>query len=222
MQIAAINTNNYKSNFKGYENTPAKTFPNDDFDTADLKDVRELSTTKKGYTSPIKFFAATAALAIASYVAVKKASLLSIKGMDGKFPLFNTLDSLGKSLNKKYTQWQKKFTKVEVNNFKTYMQNTANRLLKWGENVAKQGVTDAEKAAYKGHVRDLYAKNAIRKMAASTLGAGAAALTMAKRYKDSDKNGIPDALDKKPATTLDKIQDAVEAIPTIAAAVNLA
>ena len=223
MQISAINTNN-ASNFKGLESQKYVTYKPNNFDIidAEVKDVSDISTSKE-YSSPIKFFAATAALAIASYIAVKKASFVSVKKLEGKFPLFNSLDTLGKALNKKYTKLQKSYTKVDAKNVKTYLQNTANKLLKWGENVAKNGVTDLEKKAYRGHVRDLYAKNAVRKFLSTIIGGGAAALTMAKRYKDSDKNGIPDKLDRKQGSTLDKIQDAMEAIPTIAAAAaNLA
>ena len=225
MQISAINNTNLKSNFKGIEEKNLRPFNYNNFDVIDVepKEIIDIDTPAKGYNSPIKFFAATAALAIASYIAVKKASFVSIKKLEGKFPLFNSLDSIGKALNKKYTNWQKAMPKVEGKNFKTYMQNIANKLLKYGEDVAKNGVTAVEKKAYRGHVRDLYAKNGLRKIISSVVGGGAAALTMARRYKDSDKNGIPDKLDKKQGTTLDKIQDAMEAIPTIAAAAaNLA
>lgn len=216
MEISAINLN--KTNFKGneadleLENNYWKT-PEYDFDKVDF------GSEDKKATSPTKFFVTTAALAIAAFAATKRTSFGIIKKLEGKFPLFNSMDNLGAKLNKALNKLKNKFPKTEGKNAKNFCQNIMYNMVDWLKKLGKKGVSAEEIAQYSNFkVGNLYGKNLIRKTVANTLGAGSAALVIASRHQDGDGNGIPDKAEKALSTA----KEIVEAIPTVAAAVNLA
>lgn len=216
MEISAINLN--KTNFKGneadleFENSYLKT-PEYDFDKVDF------GSEDKKATSPTKFFVTTAALAIAAFAATKRTSFGIIKKLEGKFPLFNSMDNLGAKLNKALNKLKNKFPKTEGKNAKNFCQNIVHNMVDWLKKLGKKGVSAEEIAQYSNFkVGNLYGKNLIRKTVANTLGAGSATLVIASRHKDGDGNGIPDKAEKALSTA----KEIVEAIPTVAAAVNLA
>ena len=213
-KLINLNKTNFKGNEAGleFENSYLKT-PEYDFDKVDF------GSEDKKATSPTKFFVTTAALAIAAFAATKRTSFGIIKKLEGKFPLFNSMDNLGAKLNKALNKLKSKFPKTEVKNTKNFFKNIGRNLIEWFQTVGKKGLAKEEIAQYaKCKVGNLYAKNLIRKTIANTLGAGSAALVVASRHKDKDGNGIPDKAEKALSTA----KEIVEAIPTVAAAVNLA
>ncbi len=219
MYISAINYNN---SFRGMSKNIKINDPDYDLYEVDFSKMADSidKMPEKNSTSPVKFFLTTAAISIASFVAARKATMIALKGMDGKFPLFNSLDVAGKFINQKFTQFKNSIPKTNSEGIKLFLYNTASNAIKKLENFAKQGITNAEKAPYKGHVKDLYAKNALKKIIATTVGTGASVVTITTRNKDANNNGIPDKAELKP-NTLGVMKDIVENLPTVAAAVNL-
>ena len=223
MKISSINLN--RQNFKGeiidaevIDNSTSWKAPEskpDSVSIAKLEDVKP--------TTPILFFAASLALASLAFIATRKTAYATIKGLENKFPLFDSLDKAGAALNKGLKSIKNKFPKTKITNVKTFFQNVPNKLATMLENFGKKGVTDADKAAFKAlfkkaPIGNLYAKNAIRNVLAGTAGLGSATLVTLKRHKDEDNNGIPDRAERALTTA----KEVAEVLPAVAAAVNLA
>ena len=230
MNISAINANT-KSNFKGNDleeiAKSVKTVATkklDDMEADDFNGIaQKIDSAQAGqHVAPAKYFLATLALAAASFLAAKKASLSTIKGMEGKFPLYGAVEKAGQYLNTQFGKMKKAVSPAKVQNAKTFIQKTANSALEMAENFAKTGITETDRLAHKGPIGVLYGKNAVRKLASTTIGAGAAGLTIAKRNEDENNNGIADNAEKKKSTTLGVVKEIADALPTVAAAVNLA
>ena len=222
MQISSINSinsiNNFKANQNSYTNMDYDIDKEYDFDAFEEK--QNLDKSKKSNTAPLNFFLTTIALTAASYFATKKASFLTIKGLEGKFPLFNALDKLAVKINSKLDDIKTKFPAIEVNDMKSFVKNSANKITCWVNDFGKKGLSEEEISSYKkmcktDDIAPLEIKNAIRKVLASGFGLGATTATVVTRNKDEDNNGIPDKAEKKSNTA----KETIEAIPTIATAI---
>ncbi len=228
MNISAINANT-KTNFKGNDieelAKSVKTLSTkklDEMSSDDFNGIAKKIDADK-HTAPIQYFIATAALAAASFMAARKASMLYLKGTDGKFPIYNTVDKAAELLQKGYTKARNSITPVQVKNVKTFFQNAGDNALKFAKDFAEKGITEADRTLNTGATAALLpAKNAVRKLASGAVGVGAAGMTIAKRNEDENGNGIPDGAEKSKKGALGVMKGVAEALPTIAAAVNLA
>jgi len=204
--------------------------PKFDIDKVDFSAMAEAVNKDKPEdkaTSPAKFFITTGLLALASFAATKKVSGVALKTLETKLALDKPLSKLGVTINNTISKMKAK-TPVEVTSIKSFFINNANRSLKWLgttiENAGKNGITAADIDAFSAMMgKDipegaLYAKNALRKGAATMLGLGTAGATVASRYKDDDANGIPDKAEK----TLGKFNEAKEILKNVAAVCDIA
>jgi len=216
MNISAINLN--KTNFKG-EIIDAEIIEDYSPKAPNLEPDKFELTKEKATTSPIKFFAATLSLALLTFAATKKTSLATIKSLEKKLKLKQPMDKLGKAVYLRIRNMSRKFPEVEVTSAKTFFQNIASKAVGAVDNFAKAGISATEKEGYTNFkVAALYGKNAVRKATASLFGLGTASLLAIRRHKDENANGVPDKAEKALSTA----KEIVEAIPTVAAAVNLA
>ncbi len=226
MHISAISSN--QTNFKGSDigeiAKSVKDLASKKFDQMEADDFNGIAEKIGGdrHTAPFNYFLATAALSVAAFLAARRTSLATIKGMEGKFPLYSSVDKAGAYLNGVLTKAKKAVSPAKVKNVRTFFQNTANSAVNWMDDFAKKGITEADKAVHKGPIAQLYAKNAVRKLAANTVGTGAAVATISTRNSDENNNGIPDGAEKKKKSAFKVMKDVAGVIPTVAAAVNLA
>jgi len=219
MQISAINLNNNFGNYskKKTENSSLDKLENVDYTS--IADTLENGNVERK-TTPVRYFLITAALTAASLFAARGASIKVINKVDGKFPVFGAFEVMGKSLNKTISGIKNRchhVAKVKTTGdfFRNSAYSLADRILVYG----KKGLEKADIKSFKGvKLNDLYAKNAIKKATAATIGTGAAALTIASRYKDEDGNGIPDKAEKALGAT----KEIIQTIPAIVEAVNIA
>lgn len=216
MQISSVSQiNNFKSNDNVYLYNKKRKYSA----TKNFSDDLMFKNEKTNSHSVTKFFLTTLGLSVLSYFATKKASFFTIKNLEGKFPLFGILDNLGKKLNTKLDDIQKKFPEIETKDLQSFIKNNINDMATKIKDFGKKGLTteeiDAFKKAYQTNdITILEAKNAIRKTIAGLFGLGAGATTISIRNKDTDKNGIPDKAEKKESTT----KALIDALPSIAAA----
>lgn len=215
MQVSSLNSN---TNFQASKNIIPYSKIDYDFDKEYDFDSFDAKQNKKNSNAiPLNFFLTTLGLTAVSYLATKKASLLTIKGLEGKFPLFGALDKLAIKVNSKLDDIKTKFPAIEVKDMKTFVKNSANKITCWVNDFGKKGLSDDEITAYKKlynteDIAPLEVKNAIRKILASVFGVGATTATVVSRNKDEDNNGIPDKAEVKSNTA----KETIEALPAIA------
>ena len=111
MEISAVNFNkmNFRSHSYDDSTIDAEVLSAEDVPSVTTKpDKAEFSNKKTNQvTSPVTHFLTTSAWAVGSFVAAKKGVYASIKGLEGKFPLFNSLDTAGIALNKQLSKLKK-------------------------------------------------------------------------------------------------------------------
>ncbi|MCR4881660.1 MAG: hypothetical protein K6A44_06900 [bacterium] len=224
MQVSAIGLKS--TNFKGYDDEVIdvpyqETYPvSKKRDALDSVDFQKVATTLESagankVTSPCKFFIASAAVALAAFVAARAACGGALNRLDNKFGMF---EGMGKRAGEALTQYVEKHPHKEGKGFGIYCSNKMRDLAQGIIEYGRKGLTpDAIKGLDEVQTTAAAAGQAIKKGASTALGIGVAGATIESRYKDTDKNGVPD----KAEGAMSAIKEVAQLVPALVDAAGI-
>ena len=224
MQVSAISLN--KANFKGYDDdvidVPCHVITShprskDPLDTVNFQQVAntldEAGANK--VTSPCKFFVASAAVALAAFVAARAACGGAFNKLDSKFGMF---ENMGKKAGEALTAYVEKHPQKEGKGFGIYCSNKARDIAQGILDYGRKSLTpEAIKGLNEAQITTAAAGQAIKKGTSTILGVGAAGAAIESRYQDSDKNGVPD----KAEGAMSTIREVAKLVPTLVEAAGV-
>lgn len=166
-------------------------------------------------TSPAKFFVSSAALALAAFVASRAACGAAFNKLDSKFGMF---ESMGKKAGEALVQYVEKHPPKEGKGFGIYFSNKMHDLAQGIINYGKKGLSAETLSKLEGiNLAKAAAGEAIKKGTSAALGVGVAGATIQSRYKDEDKNGVPDKAEGK----LSVVKEVASLVPALVEAAGL-